>query len=157
MRSPRCSRLSDPIVMWSEHQERFALPGLAPYRQADMELTPLSALRIRLGSQYLYQHQGDCRHVIVFTEMRMRAQDDIDNRAAYPLVLYRRKHEASLCCICETLTAVVVTVGDRLAPSSPALFCEQCYDALHLDTEGKLLCGDYQVFRILPFSRRFCS
>lgn len=35
-----------------------------------MEETLFSDLRIRLGAQYLYQHQGNCEHILVVNDVR---------------------------------------------------------------------------------------
>lgn len=39
-----------------------------------MHETKFNDLKIRIGTHYLYQHQGNCRHTIIFTEMRYAAR-----------------------------------------------------------------------------------
>lgn len=40
-----------------------------------------------------------------------------------------------------------VTYEDRLAPTTPAFWCAECYEAMHYDQAGKLL---YQ-HRVFPY------
>uniref|UniRef100_A0A0A9YWM2 snRNA-activating protein complex subunit 3 n=1 Tax=Lygus hesperus TaxID=30085 RepID=A0A0A9YWM2_LYGHE len=88
MRSNRAIRLSDPIVSWVYENDRYLhSPHLFPYTQRAMESTTFSELRIRLGSHYLYQHQGSCQHTLIFTEMRVKSSDDFDDVALYVCVV----------------------------------------------------------------------
>jgi hypothetical protein len=43
------------------------------------------------------------------------------------------------CCACEERLAVCVAHHDEVAPANPALFCQACFDALHLDAHGNKL------------------
>ncbi len=118
-----------------------------------MQDTTFGELRLRLGSQYLYQHMGDCRHVLVFTEMRARGKDDVDNKACYPLEVYHRREPAHKCGVCDHFMADLVLYGDRLAESNPFFTCARCYDMMHKDADGQLLYDDFQVFKVLPFKK----
>jgi snRNA-activating protein complex subunit 3 len=44
--------------------------GLGPFRTAAMEKTKFEELTVRLGYPYVYQHQGNCEHLIVFSDVR---------------------------------------------------------------------------------------
>lgn len=84
MRSPRAIRLSDTIIKWVYENDRYLTNDhLYPYTQQNMETTTFSQIKIRLGSHYLYQHQGSCKHTIIFTEMRMKSSDDFDDITLY--------------------------------------------------------------------------
>ncbi len=54
------------IIHWASNSNR----GLGPYESESMEDKVFSDLSIRLGHPYLYKHQGDCEHLIVFTDVR---------------------------------------------------------------------------------------
>ncbi len=69
---------------------RFTAPYSAPLVSANMEDTTFGDLSIRIGSPYLYTHQGNCQHIITFTDLRLRNISDPDNALAYPLLVYLR-------------------------------------------------------------------
>lgn len=165
MRSKRAIRYSDPIVKWVREfvpnpggnahgqppmQERFLQHGLFPYIQKNMEDVLISDLKIRLGAHYLYQHQGHCRHLVIFTEMRMRCADDINDATLYPLPIFKRKVRLQKCCICNEFCATYVTYNDKFAPSSPAFYCSECYQITHITVDGSLAYWDYSVFKTIP-------
>mgnify|MGYP002153712715 CR=1 FL=1 len=47
-------------------------PGrnLGPYKTKKMEDTTFLDLTLQLGQPYLYMHQGDCEHLIIFSDIR---------------------------------------------------------------------------------------
>lgn len=153
LRSDKAFRYSDNIVEWTKVKERYKVASLAPYEQREMETTILRDLRIRLGSHYLYQHQGECRHILIFTEMRAKTVNDIDNHRVYPLEIYLRKDPIVRCSLCDVFAAEVVLSGDRLCDENPFFSCRKCFDVLHRDEHGNLLYDDFRVFRVLPLSR----
>ena len=150
MRAPTAIRLSDSIVAWCAQKQRHLHSHLGPFTQKSMEKTTFSQLRLRLGSHYLYQHQGECKHTIVFSEMRVLSHGDVDDARMYPLVLYSRTPRQYRCGVCKYLWADWITYNDKLAAESPAFFCRHCFDGLHKDEQGRLLYQDFSVFPILP-------
>ena len=42
------------------------------------------------------------------------------------------------CSLCATRFAVKVTYEDQQAPEAPAFWCNDCYEAIHYDSTGKL-------------------
>jgi hypothetical protein len=43
----------------------------------------------------------------------------------------------------------VVSIGDPLSQSNPALFCNDCFRRLHYTQDGQLLRSDFVVFPYL--------
>ena len=68
-----CNGIRSPVINWVKQEGRYALPGLSHFEHASMHETAFNALSIRLGSHYLYCHQGDCKHVFIFTDLRLAA------------------------------------------------------------------------------------
>ena len=66
MRHENAIRLSDPICEWANNCDGH-WKQTGNYIQKNMEDMKFEDLDIRLGSHYLYCHQGDCQHVIIFT------------------------------------------------------------------------------------------
>lgn len=124
----------------------FTHPGLAPFTSQPMQDTCFNDLSIRLGSYYLYQHQGDCKHTIIFTELRMLHSTDMNLKLAYPMPVFKSRTKQLRCFVCCTYPAVLVTYDDKLANHNPCYFCLDCYQPLHYSKDGHLLYNDFKVF-----------
>jgi len=133
---------SVPILSWLHKR-----PGQqTKYLTADMETSRFMDANISIGKRYLYCHQGDCEHWLVFEEVRKIVSGDTLLMMDYPLQVYQCKISRRKCQICNIFPGKYVTNGDKLAPASPALFCEDCYRLLHYDQGGILLYDDFTVF-----------
>ena len=55
------------VRSWIEGVPNAEIGG---YQPKSMSKTKFSDLEVRFGYPYLYLHQGDCEHIIVFTSMR---------------------------------------------------------------------------------------
>ncbi|KAI3723605.1 hypothetical protein L2E82_35335 [Cichorium intybus] len=118
------------------------LPFLKP-RQ--MQATRFCDLIFRLGAGYLYCHQGDCKHLMVIRDMRLIHKEDVQNRAAYPLIMFQTKLRFHKCSICKIYKATKVTVDDKWTPENPCYFCGICYYMLHY-SNNQLIYNDFKVF-----------
>ncbi|KAL2643300.1 hypothetical protein R1flu_010887 [Riccia fluitans] len=169
MRHPRATDYSLPIRKWVREQTEVidkwkALGGVdlkkkrwlglpscprsskpPQFYSAKMEDVGFADLEIRIGAQFLYCHQGDCKHTMIIRDMRLAHPEDVQNAAAYPVLRYVHKLRHRKCSICCIYQAKKVTIGDKLAPESPCFFCENCYYSLHYSNDGSLLYSDFQV------------
>ncbi|GAQ91210.1 snRNA activating complex family protein [Klebsormidium nitens] len=146
-------RYSAPIVEWAAAQPSprgGPGAGVVRYEQRDMERYTFEDLNVRVGAEYLYCHQGNCEHKMVFTDVRMLNRFDVPDLFAYPLLRYRTQRPPKKCHICCKQQASKITVGDELVPESPCLFCEQCFDALHRTKAGELHPVDLEVYPFTP-------
>ncbi|KAJ8299842.1 hypothetical protein KUTeg_022589 [Tegillarca granosa] len=66
MREPDCRDYSEVIRKWAENPANRA----GPYQSEKMENTTFLDLNVRLGYPYVYQHQGNCEHIIVISDVR---------------------------------------------------------------------------------------
>ncbi|CAK7337270.1 unnamed protein product [Dovyalis caffra] len=161
---------SEPIIDWLRNQKADALrkweciisgdlqqkqkavvgesttPSLPQLRRVNMQNTRFCDLRFRLGAGYLYCHQGDCKHTIVFRDMRLIHPDDLQNLAAYPIVSFQIKFRTQKCMVCRIYRAVKVTVDDKWAPDNPCYFCKDCYYLLHHSEDGSLLYSGFSAY-----------
>ena len=64
------SYLSRVIIEWARQPERFAVPGLGLLKSSKMKETTFENLELRLGYPYLFCHQGNCEHIVIFKDMR---------------------------------------------------------------------------------------
>ena len=56
-----------PILKWARENGHESYPD---FQTAKMEDTKFLDLNVQLGVPYLYQHQGNCEHIIIFTDIR---------------------------------------------------------------------------------------
>ncbi|GER37534.1 snRNA-activating protein complex subunit [Striga asiatica] len=130
------------VLFGSESKQQLQLPRL---RSVLMQRTRFCDLRFRLGAGYLYCHQGDCKHVIVIRDMRLIHAEDVQNRAAYPLITLQSKSRYRKCSVCKIYRADKMTVDDKWAAANPCYFCDVCYYMLHY-SNGSLLYSDFKVY-----------
>ena len=120
----------------------------AKYTSLKMEDIRFYDLSIRLNEPYIYCHQGNCMHYIVFTDMRLiNEKKDVMNVYAYPIRSYQAKPKRRKCGVCEIYQAKWVTYGDKYTSDDPSFFCDSCYRQFHYDHFGKILYQDYEVYR----------
>lgn len=55
------------IIEWAKDPTR----GVGPFYSQLMEQTHFVDLNARLGQAYCYVHQGDCEHIMIFTDLRL--------------------------------------------------------------------------------------
>ncbi|KAM5580160.1 snRNA-activating protein complex subunit-like [Rosa sericea] len=118
---------------------------LPRFQAADMHKTQFCNLKFQLGAGYLYCHQGDCRHTVVIRDMRLLHPEDIQNRAAYPILLFQLKLHVQKCRVCRIYRATKMTVNDKWTPENPCYFCDNCYFLLHYTKDGSLQYQDFEV------------
>lgn len=88
---------------------------------AVMEDTRFVDLNLRIGTPYLFCHQGNClHHMIVHEVRRIDRSFDVLNRLAYPLHVFQSKIRRKKCRICDTCPAKYVTYGDKMSPRTRA-------------------------------------
>lgn len=95
-----------------------------------------------------YFVQGDCKHTIVIRDMRLVHPEDVQNQAAYPIVVFQLKPRVQKCHVCKIYRATKVTVDDKWAQGNPCYFCDNCYYLLHYK-DGSLVYSDFSVYDYL--------
>ncbi|KAL2895646.1 snRNA-activating protein complex subunit [Bienertia sinuspersici] len=164
IRDPSSIDYSEPILDWLKNHKEDALAkwnsilsgvgkgrkvplgskqvlNLPNFRSVDMHKTRFCDLGFRLGSGYLYCHQ----HIIVIRDMRLIHPEDVQTRAAYPLLVYQQKTVLKKCSVCRIYKATKVTLDDKLAGENPCYFCDNCYYLLHYSEDGTLLYDTFTV------------
>ncbi|XP_077989484.1 snRNA-activating protein complex subunit 3-like [Glandiceps talaboti] len=144
MSHPLCRDLSIPIKEWAKERKRGWPMSFTTQK---MEETTLNELNIKLGKPYLYCHQGDCEHVIAFSDLRLLHADDCHDLSQYPLVTRKLQYQRLICRVCKLFTSKWVTEEDSHAPEDPCFFCDKCFRMLHYDQNGCKI----GHFRAYPF------
>ncbi|XP_057540553.1 snRNA-activating protein complex subunit isoform X1 [Amaranthus tricolor] len=171
-RDPSAIEYSEPILDWLKNCKEEALTKwnyilagvgkrrklpvgskpvskLPTFMAVNMQSTRFCDLGFRLGTGYVYCHQGDCTHCMVIRDMRLIHPDDVQNRAAYPLLVHQLKKILKKCTVCRIYKATKVTLDDKLAGENPCYFCDNCYYLLHYSEEGNLLYSSFTVYDYL--------
>ncbi|XP_011306648.1 snRNA-activating protein complex subunit 3 [Fopius arisanus] len=127
------------IRTWGEARE------LGPFQTARMEETRVDSLCLRFGYPWVYQHQGTCEHLIVFSDARLvNADDDLDI-SHYPKIDRVKPTRCHLCMLCNSRSLHwIVTESDRV-PHDPCYFCEQCFFSFNYLNGQKL--GKFKAYR----------
>lgn len=60
------------------------------------------------------------------------------NKRAYPVQIFQNKIRRKKCRVCDIHPAKWVTDGDPYSPENPCFYCEQCYNPLHVKSDGTL-------------------
>ncbi|KAF5742813.1 snRNA-activating protein complex subunit [Tripterygium wilfordii] len=173
LRDPSAIDYSEPIFDWLENSRHEALrkwdciisgdlqkkqkaivgevksSDLPHFKSFAMQKSRFYDLRFRLGAGYLYCHQGDCKHTIIIRDMRLIHPQDVQNRAAYPIIIFQMKIRARKCDVCNIYRATKVTVDDKWAGANPCYFCDDCYFLLHHNKDGSLLYSDFLVYEYM--------
>ncbi|XP_067930025.1 snRNA-activating protein complex subunit 3-like [Watersipora subatra] len=132
---------SKPIIEWLKKKgctEAFPVKHMHKIKLSDME--------IKLGMPYVFIHQGNCEHIIQFTDIRLINNDDCQTPSAYPIQLTAVPPKFTICNSCQTRANKWMVTGSILSPSDPAHYCDVCFKMLHYDTNGTKVC-DFKAFR----------
>jgi snRNA-activating protein complex subunit 3 len=105
MRFPECIDYSQPIIEWVNQNGRYTEPGLGIFASKSMAENTFNDLSIRIGAQYLYCHQGNCEHIIIFTDMRLFHNEDPKNKNLYPIHTFQSRIKRKKCRICDIYSA----------------------------------------------------
>ncbi|XP_036356075.1 snRNA-activating protein complex subunit 3-like [Octopus sinensis] len=98
-----------------------------------MEGTQFSDLTVQLGYPYVYMHQGNCQHVVVFSDVRLPFWLDFGK---YPLRIGKSKRLKMACQCCKMFVARWITTQNNLCPHDPCYLCQSCYSLLCFDESG---------------------
>jgi len=87
--------------------------------------------------QYLFTHDGDCEHAIVFEWCGLASERDELRPERYPLLCYRSKDAAERCSVCN-LAATHEVAGCATADTFPLYLCKDCRSEYFFDAKGYL-------------------
>lgn len=76
-----------------------------PYQVKDIRNIRIIDLNLRLGQPYVFQHQGSCEHLMIFTDLRLMNVADEQRLTEYPIRVYNNVPQI-LCCACNVAAPV---------------------------------------------------
>jgi snRNA-activating protein complex subunit 3 len=117
-----------------------------------MEETNFADLEIQLGYPYLYLHQGDCEHVMVFSDIRLlQPFGDSMDASDYPKIVSTNRRTQIRCGLCNLNTAKWITYGNKRLPEDPFFFCESCFYTFNYDKNEEKI-GSFRAYPYLDKS-----
>ena len=141
MRWPECLDYSDVIRKWAEEPRR----QIGPFSTAKMEETKFQDLSIRVGYPYVYVHQGNHEHVMVFNDVRLLSSEDMQRVSDYPYERSVGLKHSRYCMVCSVAIAKWVTKDDDRVPEDPYFFCDVCFRTFHYD-KHKTPIGNFRAY-----------
>ncbi|PVU94888.1 hypothetical protein BB561_002202 [Smittium simulii] len=106
--------------------------------------TKFEELQVRLGYPYLFCHDGNCEHLMYFTDISYK-KIEAWQIEKYPHQTFRERSSRHKCRMCLLYPASFVTTNDFHAGETPCYFCQHCYRAFHYDSNNKLIL-DHNVY-----------
>lgn len=139
--NPNNRDYSEVIVKWAKEPNR----GIGPFQKKLMEETNFIDLDIQLGYPYLYLHQGNCEHLIVFKDLRLIHPDDSHVINHYPMYQETYSKKSLHCMICENRIVRWITYDNSRLPYDPFFFCNSCFRSFNYTVNGKKI-GEFQAY-----------
>ncbi|GAB6018780.1 small nuclear RNA activating complex, polypeptide 3 [Chamberlinius hualienensis] len=143
MRYPQCKDNSKVIHDWlldnPETQIKFGRCSTQL-----MDEATFNELEIKLGNCYLYMHQGDCEHFIIFDDLRLISTSDSKNREDYPLCYSTKRERGLRCMVCYAFPPKWVTKNHKRVHADPFLFCDTCFYSFNYDAQKQKI-GEFEA------------
>lgn len=139
-RNPENLDYSEVIRNWATKKSEFR-----PLHKDSMESTLLQDLHFKVGYPYVFQHFGNCEHLIMFTDVRLVTRKEVQQRLGFPMVLNATSRQV-YCFICGLNEAIFVIQGSTEHIQDPSQICEHCLLTLHYKDGQKI--GNFSVYRI---------
>lgn len=133
---------SETIIKWASQQGR----GIGPFKKSTVTET-FADLTIQLGYPYLYVHQGNCEHLLVFSDIRLIKSVDSSNLLDYPKFIHSNRRPHINCIFCKVNVAKWFVKDNDQMPEDPSFLCERCFRMFCYDTTGQKKCD----FKAYPF------
>ncbi|CAG8476499.1 396_t:CDS:2 [Ambispora gerdemannii] len=149
-RDPDALDYSENIINWVNENNRFEDPKLGRYQTKVMGETKFIDLSIRLNEPYLFCHQGNCQHAVIFRDLRLLEPDmkheDL-NADNYPKVIFRNRIQHHKCRLCKQRPADYVLLDDINSQETPCYWCHNCFVQFHY-YDNKLIYGvnSFKIF-----------
>ncbi|CAG8518008.1 765_t:CDS:2 [Ambispora leptoticha] len=149
-RDPDSLDYSKNIINWVNENNRFEDPKLGQYQVKVMGETKFIDLSIRLNEPYLFCHQGNCQHAVIFRDLRLLEPDmkyeDL-NADNYPKAIFRSRIQHHKCRLCKQRPADYVLLDDINSLETPCYWCHNCFVQFHY-YDNKLVYGvnSFKIF-----------
>eukprot|EP00042_Codosiga_hollandica_P046277 m.484791 g.484791 ORF g.484791 m.484791 type:complete len:324 (-) comp57204_c0_seq7:2643-3614(-) len=121
----------DPLMTWLREDRQLAQPVNTEQLESLLMDRPLSLIPFKLHKPYVYVHQGDCEHSIIFSNVRLTQSHDCQDPSRYPLCVVDQRRPRTKCLVCQVHNAKFVLHNDVRAMENPSFVCQDCYEQMH--------------------------
>lgn len=146
MRNPNAKDYSETIKLWAEKRTE-----IGPMTTKKMEDTYVRDLEPRLGYPYVFVHLGNCEHIVVFVDVRLKHKQDVQDPSCYPINWGQPVKLATKCSLCSLNLANWIAKGDPRLPQENSLLCDCCLKTFCYDNLGKKV----HTLKVYPFMDEF--
>ncbi|XP_051156337.1 snRNA-activating protein complex subunit 3 [Leptopilina boulardi] len=101
--------------------------NIGSFDTALMEETRIDSLKVKFGFPWVYQHQGNCEHLIVFGDARLLNLNDDLAVSSYPRIHRIKPYINRYCMTCGIFSVRWITTDNERLPHDPCFFCESCF------------------------------
>lgn len=139
-RVPEAIDLSPKIIEWAKEK------NIGNFTTDKMQEVTLSSLKPRFGYPYVYIHQGDCEHIVVFSDARLIQTEDCLTSSKYPKITSFSRTVNIMCFICTSRPSTWMVVKCELFPQEKIFTCTECCNSYLYLNNNKVT-----DFRLFPF------
>ncbi|CAH2002056.1 unnamed protein product [Acanthoscelides obtectus] len=135
-RSPDSVDLSKEVTEWAKQKD------IGSFVSQSMEDVHLRDLKPKLGYPYVYIHQGNCEHIISFSDARLITEPSYSRR--YPRISSFCTKYNMQCFLCSNLPARWMVVKCDRFPHEKVFLCTVCCES-YLFLDGKKV-TEFQLY-----------
>lgn len=128
-RNPANPDYSDVIMKWAETRPRGTFTS--KFKTAKMEETKFLDLSVRIGFPQVYQHFGNCEHLLTFSWIQLISPGDCLSSKPYPLLKSVKETSKPSCSICGEREYTFVVRGSNRHMHDPVYMCRICFNSFH--------------------------
>ncbi|KAF2885678.1 hypothetical protein ILUMI_20451 [Ignelater luminosus] len=139
MRHKNAIDYSKVIRTWAAEEST-----IAPLSTGNMATTCINDLSPRFGYPYVYQHQGDCEHLLTFSRSWLVTNSDPLNTKDYPHLSSFHLISIKLCILCYKKAAKWMCCDSNRLPHKETPLCQECLlEFLYVDGEKR---GEFTLY-----------
>ncbi|CAH8450624.1 unnamed protein product [Schistosoma turkestanicum] len=147
LRNANSKSLGQEVIQWAKSKKE--LKTHVPFTSSSMESATLENLVICIGKPYFFVHQGNCEHMIIFSDIRLVDRDSCQTPSSFPMLTGRCSVRVLHCFVCRRLASRwIVTECGTILPIDPCPICDVCLRLLLYTADGKKI---NPCFRVLMY------
>ncbi|CAH8472164.1 unnamed protein product [Schistosoma rodhaini] len=144
LRNPNSKSLGEEVIQWAKSKKELKTYG--PFTSSSMESVTLEDLVICIGKPYFFVHQGNCEHMIIFSDIRLVDRDSCQTESLFPMLTGRCSVRVLHCFVCRRLASRwIVTECGTILPVDPCPICDVCIRLLLYTADGKKIDPRFRV------------
>lgn len=144
LRNANSKSLGQEVIQWAKSKRELVSCG--PFTSSTMESITLENLAVCIGKPYFFVHQGNCEHMIIFSDIRLVDRDSCQSESSFPMLTGRCSARILHCFACRRLACRwIVTECRTILPVDPCPICDVCIRLLLYTADGKKIDPHFRV------------